>query len=300
MTNRSLLITAVTAALLAPASAAHATGATCDGLAATIVSGKSVIRGTSGSDVIRVTGKRAHRVYGLAGNDVICGSAGADVIYGGAGNDVILGGDGKDRLFGNAGADALFGGKSVDALFGGTGSDDLDGNDKGDTLAGGSGTDVLHMDTYDHVVGAAGDDEQDDSEWLTLSAGEAALKVVLQTAGQALYDGLTAATVTGSGNQATLPVDATVTPYSLATDQLALIRNVTWRTAALGEDEDNGPRGCVDGIAADSGRSFKVRIEARDGHDSDEQDESTTPTGPQLRFTLGTCEFTWDHDHEGD
>ena len=67
----------------------------------------------------------------------------------------------------------------------------------------GAGADVLHADSVDHLVSASTDDVQDDSEWLTLSPGEAALKVVLQTAGQALFDGLTAdpATVTGSGNQ---------------------------------------------------------------------------------------------------
>ena len=230
MKTRTYLAAAVTAALLAPASAAHAATATCDGLTATIVSGKRVIHGTSGNDVIVVKGTRAHKVYGGAGNDIICGSAGADLINGGAGNDVIIGNGGKDKLFGKAGADALFGGKGTDALYGGAGSDDLDGNDKGDRLAGGSGTDVVHADSADVLVEAASDDVQDDSEWLTLTAGEAALKVVLQTAGQALYDGLTAvpATVTGTGNQATLPVDATASPYSLTSEQLAQIANVTW------------------------------------------------------------------------
>jgi hypothetical protein len=300
MRNRTLLATATVGLLLAPAGTAYSATPTCDGLTATIVSGKRVVRGTSGNDVIVVTGSRSHKVYGLGGNDVICGSPGNDVINGGSGNDTLFGMRGKDKLFGKSGADALSGGTGKDALYGGTGKDDLDGNDRGDTLAGGPAADVLHTDPADVVLGASGDDEQDDSEWLSLTAGEQDLRTVLQTAGQALYDGLTAVppTVTGTGNQTVLPVDATVAPYSLSTEQVAMIANVTWRATSVGDEEDDseGPRGCVDGVAADSGRSFKVRIESRDGHDSE---DGETTGGPELKFTLGTCEFTWDHDGEG-
>jgi Ca2+-binding RTX toxin-like protein len=121
-------------AVLAPVPPAHASGATCRGLRATIV-------GTYSSDVI----------HGTRGRDVIVGLEGNDTIFGSGGNDLICGGDGADRLYGGAGADRLYGEQDL------VQSADEDGTDRvGDTLRGGPGNDrlVAGVDRReaDHVV----------------------------------------------------------------------------------------------------------------------------------------------------
>lgn len=107
--------------VLAPVLPAHAAGATCRGVRATIV-------GTSSSDVI----------HGTRGRDVIAGLGGNDTILGRGGNDLICGGDGADHLYGGAGADRLYGERDLIQ------SADEDGIDRvGDTLRGGPGDDRL-------------------------------------------------------------------------------------------------------------------------------------------------------------
>jgi Ca2+-binding RTX toxin-like protein len=69
-------------------------------------------------------------IFGLAGNDVVDGSAlTADAIRfaadGGAGNDVLRGGAGNDTLAGGDGDDLLVGGPGIDALDGGAGNNVL-------------------------------------------------------------------------------------------------------------------------------------------------------------------------------
>ncbi|MCI4061335.1 hypothetical protein MRQ36_01600 [Micromonospora sp. R77] len=80
----------------------------CDGRVATVVGteGDDLLRGTAGADVI----------VGLGGNDVLLGLDGDDVICGGAGNDVINGNDGDDRLFGGPGTDVVNGNDGDDVI----------------------------------------------------------------------------------------------------------------------------------------------------------------------------------------
>lgn len=98
----------------------------CDGRTPTIVgtSGRDVINGTAGADVILGRGGDDD-INGGGGNDVICGQGGADRINGGDGNDRILGGAGADQLLGDAGNDTLIGGAGAgfDQCVGGTGTD---------------------------------------------------------------------------------------------------------------------------------------------------------------------------------
>jgi Ca2+-binding RTX toxin-like protein len=112
-------------------------------------------------------------IKGTSGNDVLNGTAGADVICGGKGNDTINGKGGTDVLIGGPGDDGLFGGTGNDVAKGGTGSDylsDQQGVDKllsgdgsdfclhakdshgGDTLNGGAGTERYVADASDTKI----------------------------------------------------------------------------------------------------------------------------------------------------
>jgi Ca2+-binding RTX toxin-like protein len=55
-------------------------------------------------------------VNGTAGNDLLLGSANADVMNGNAGNDCILGGGGNDTIDGGAGTDVCIGGPGTDTF----------------------------------------------------------------------------------------------------------------------------------------------------------------------------------------
>lgn len=60
---------------------------------------------------------RGHGILmGTTGNDLIIGSAAADVIDGLGGNDCILGGGGDDSLTGNDGNDICLGGVGTDTF----------------------------------------------------------------------------------------------------------------------------------------------------------------------------------------
>lgn len=99
-----------------------ARGPQCDGRPATIVGTRRAdrIEGTRGNDVI-VGGGGADRIDGGRGNDVICGNGGADVLQGGRGHDVLRGG--RDLRALGPGASYLVG----DLLIGGPGRDHLVG-----------------------------------------------------------------------------------------------------------------------------------------------------------------------------
>jgi hypothetical protein len=89
--------------------------ASCAGHKATIVVGArspASVNGTSGNDVIAVTGG-LHTVNGGAGNDVICADSLGSTLIGGAGNDTLIGGKGNDTLKGQTGRDTLNGGGGV-------------------------------------------------------------------------------------------------------------------------------------------------------------------------------------------
>ena len=72
----------------------------------------SIVNGTSGNDVIAVTGG-IHTVNGGAGNDFICAASLGSTLIGGAGNDTLIGGAGNDKLIGGTGRDTLNGGGGV-------------------------------------------------------------------------------------------------------------------------------------------------------------------------------------------
>ena len=137
--NRTVTVFAVLASfaaslVLVSTAPVSAQGPSCFGVPATIVaragettqgtSGRDVIVGTSGADVIKAKG----------GNDLICGGpgqdridagGGADRVRGGTGHDTLFGGPGRDRLRGSRGNDEVRGEAGVDRCWGGRGSDSL-------------------------------------------------------------------------------------------------------------------------------------------------------------------------------
>jgi uncharacterized repeat protein (TIGR01451 family) len=78
---------------------------------------------------------------GGPGDDVLCGTSGADNITGGGGRDLVFGFAGADSVTGGDGNDTLIGGAGNDELSGGSGNDRMYGLEHNDTLTGGGGTD---------------------------------------------------------------------------------------------------------------------------------------------------------------
>jgi hypothetical protein len=180
----ALLLSGGVAACTAPG----ATGPVyCHGHQATIVVGAAsprVVSGTSGADVIAVTGG-LHEVHGGAGDDTMCSDSAGSTLIGGDGNDGLIGAAGADRLFGGAGNDTLLGGGGSDLLVGGAGTDtvsyadhnvpvkaSIDGrSDSGATnerdvidptvenLTGGTSTDVLTGDSAPNLLIGGGDSD---------------------------------------------------------------------------------------------------------------------------------------------
>ena len=101
--------------------------------------------------------QRARGPHGGTGDDVLFGSARAEVLSGGDGNDLIVAAAGADLLIGDKGYDTLWGGGGDDTFIGDSGEhspengdDELAGGEDDDDLFGGPGDDVL--------VGGNGDD----------------------------------------------------------------------------------------------------------------------------------------------
>ncbi|MEW8050662.1 MAG: calcium-binding protein [Candidatus Thiodiazotropha sp.] len=146
--------------------------------------GDDVVEGSEQSDVI-VGGAGDDTLNGNGGNDWLHGGAGEDEIDGGEGddlvigaedNDYLVGGAGNDKIYGNGGDDYLFAGNGGDDyLYGGDGNDYLRGNGKSiwydpsqvttTTLSGGEGDDTLLGANHDILMGGAGDDTYETSEW---------------------------------------------------------------------------------------------------------------------------------------
>ncbi|HEX6653427.1 MAG TPA: beta-propeller fold lactonase family protein [Thermoleophilaceae bacterium] len=80
--------------------------ATCNGKRATIVGTKRAdrLRGTPGRDVVAALGGN-DRVAALGGNDVVCGGRGKDTLRGGRGRDQLAGGPQRDTCIGGAARD---------------------------------------------------------------------------------------------------------------------------------------------------------------------------------------------------
>lgn len=102
--------------------------------------------------------KKANRIVGTPGNDVICGLGGNDVIDGAGGNDVIYGGDGSDTVIGGEGDDDLYGELGNDTIQGNAGSDDMFGADGNDSLDGGEDPDSYDPGSGINTCSIAGDD----------------------------------------------------------------------------------------------------------------------------------------------
>lgn len=66
--------------------------------------GDDVLTGTADADLIRCLPSKDW-IDGAGGNDTISGGHNSDRIYGNAGDDLISGGDGFDRLYGGDGHD---------------------------------------------------------------------------------------------------------------------------------------------------------------------------------------------------
>lgn len=144
-----VLLAAASATL--PLTAAGAGGATCRGVAATIVGTdqRDDISGTAGRDVIAAR-KGWDHVDGRGGNDLICGGRGADDLQGGPGSDQLYG-QADGLLYGeDQYGDDLVGGPGNDRLDGGPG---LSGSDRGlDVLRYPNAVKRLRIDLAHHTA----------------------------------------------------------------------------------------------------------------------------------------------------
>ncbi len=129
--------------------------------------GVTTINGGGGNDVIVGTAG-ADMIFTLTGADSILGGGGSDSVFSGSGNDTISGGAGADNLNGQNGNDSIVGDADNDILIGGAGQDILSGNAGNDFLSGqdgfnqlfgGDGNDTLQGgSTRDLLFGEVGDD----------------------------------------------------------------------------------------------------------------------------------------------
>jgi Ca2+-binding RTX toxin-like protein len=105
--------------------------------------------GFGGNDTITIDDANgpmpSANLFGGDGDDVLTGSAAADMLDGGPGNDTLNGRGGDDRLFGGPGNDILIGGTGSDLLAGGEGDDQIIWNpgDGSDRVEGQEGIDTL-------------------------------------------------------------------------------------------------------------------------------------------------------------
>ena len=127
--------------------------------------------GGDGDDVI-VGSAAANLIDGGGGNDELYGGGGRDEIHGGAGDDILVGDAGRDNLYGDAGADSVDGGMGNDNLYGGTGTDALTGGAGLDDIFGEGASDLIYnsdgeADNVDCGAGTADDAEVDALDTLT-------------------------------------------------------------------------------------------------------------------------------------
>jgi len=98
---------------------------------------------------VTVTDVRDEVLLGTASADILKGASGNDLLKGSAGDDRLYGGSGADRLYGNDGKDTLFGGTGNDLLSGGSGADRLLGGAGRNALTGGEGADQFRFDVLE-------------------------------------------------------------------------------------------------------------------------------------------------------
>lgn len=107
--------------------------------------------------------------YGTDANELLNGSADADIIFGGpvgvdvgTGSDTINGYGGNDSLYGGDGVDFIFGNEGRDSILGGLGNDSIVSGTEGDIVYGGEGDDSIGAGAgADLIVGGAGADSID-------------------------------------------------------------------------------------------------------------------------------------------
>ena len=99
-------------------------------------------------------------VTGTAGADILPGLGGNDIVTGLDGDDTLQGGDGNDILFGNQGNDDINTGAGDDLVIAGDGDDIVGGMAGRDIVSGGAGNDqvVWNDPTGDVVSGDEGND----------------------------------------------------------------------------------------------------------------------------------------------
>ncbi len=108
---------------------------------------QAITEATEGDDLIKGTAQ-ANVIHGLGGNDVIRGLGGADELVDGRGRDALYGGGGPDDLIGYGG-DA-----SMDRFSGGGGDDTFQSRDVPaveDIVSCGAGTDKVYADKADVI-----------------------------------------------------------------------------------------------------------------------------------------------------
>lgn len=111
--------------------------------------GMATTTGTIGNDLLSGTAD-ADVISALDGDDTVLGEGGNDTLWGGLDNDLLSGAVGDDVIYGNLASDTLLGDAGVDTLYGGQG---------GDTLSGADGDDVMYGNLGDDVdYGGAGND----------------------------------------------------------------------------------------------------------------------------------------------
>lgn len=88
----------------------------CAGITVTNkVSGTGSFSGTDANDLI-IGSAAADLIVDINGNDCILGGGGDDTLEGGLGDDVILGGPGNDAIDGGLGTDICYGGPGLDTF----------------------------------------------------------------------------------------------------------------------------------------------------------------------------------------
>lgn len=112
-----------------------------------VIDSVSVVPLDCATDTHAVQAAAGATVTGTAGDDLICGSSGAETLDGGAGSDILVGLGGDDTLTGGADGDLLLGGDGKDIMAGDTGADQLFGgaDAASDRMSGGIST----GDTFD-------------------------------------------------------------------------------------------------------------------------------------------------------
>ncbi|WP_165357230.1 cadherin domain-containing protein [Sphingosinicella sp. CPCC 101087] len=149
------------------------------------IAGQATIEGTSGSNIIRLSGTQLLATSGSTNAGLTIDGAAhnsqardidvAATIDAGAGDDTVHASDRGDNVFGGAGNDSLYGGRLDDWLLGGDDNDILHAGSQagglggdGNYLDGGAGNDQVHGREgsdwleggggQDTLIGAAGDD----------------------------------------------------------------------------------------------------------------------------------------------